>query len=163
AGRGDATRESGTSVGSADGGNITVWIAGDSTVANGSAPCPIGWGGQYKPHFDSRVTVVNSAVAGRSVRHWLYSGQPMADATGECIIDTDANGQPVMQQRWIDMLNGMKAGDYLFIQFGINDGDTNCDQSRHVSIDAFKQHYKYMTQSAKDRGTQPVFLTPVSA
>jgi lysophospholipase L1-like esterase len=156
-------RDAGGTVVAADGGaNVTIWIAGDSTVANGSAPCPIGWGGQFRPHFDNRVTVVNSAVAGRSVRDWLYSVQPVADATGECIIDT-VNGQPVMQQRWIDMLKGMKPGDYLFIQFGINDGDTNCDQARHVGIDAFKQHYGYMAQSAKDRGAQPIFLTPVSA
>jgi lysophospholipase L1-like esterase len=162
AGRADATADAARIIGAGDGGNITIWIAGDSTVATGSAPCPIGWGGQFKPHFDNRLTVVNSAVAGRSVRNWLYSVEPSADATGECIIDM-VNGQPVMQQRWIDMLYGMKPGDYLFIQFGINDGDPTCADARHVGIDAFKQHYGYMAQSAKDRGAQPVFLTPVSA
>jgi lysophospholipase L1-like esterase len=156
--------DSGSGVGSGDGGNITVWIAGDSTVATGSAPCPIGWGGQFDPHFNSRVTVVNSAVAGRSVRNWLYSVANMADpATGECIINTDAAGQPILQQRWIDMLNGMKSGDYLFVQFGINDGAPDCTDGRHVGIETFKMHYGMMAQAAKDRGAHPVFLTPVSA
>ena len=30
----------------------------------------------------------------------------------------------------LDAATGMKAGDYLFIQFGINDGDSACP--RHV-------------------------------
>jgi hypothetical protein len=49
---------------------ITIWIAGDSTVATGTAPCPIGWGGQFKPLFNAQVAVTNSAIAGRSVRTW---------------------------------------------------------------------------------------------
>jgi lysophospholipase L1-like esterase len=59
------------------------------------------------------------------------------------------------------MLSGMKAGHYLFVQFGINDGSATCD--RHVGIDAFKTSYGMMAQAAKDRGAQPVFVTPVSA
>jgi len=59
------------------------------------------------------------------------------------------------------MLNGMKAGDYLFIQFGINDGDPSCD--RHVGLDAFKASYGMMASAAKERGAQPIFVTPVSA
>jgi lysophospholipase L1-like esterase len=141
--------------------NTTIWIAGDSTVATGSAPCPIGWGGQFKPYFGDRVTVVNSAVAGRSVRTWLYNVQTVMDVTGECALDRDANGNPTVQARWQAMLDGMKSGDYLFIQFGINDSSPTCD--RHVGLAAFQQTYGVMAQAAKDRGAQPIFLTPVSA
>jgi lysophospholipase L1-like esterase len=70
-------------------------------------------------------------------------------------------GQPTVQARWTAMLTGMKAGDYLFIQFGINDGDATCP--RHVGIDAFKSTYGMMAQAAQARGAQPVFVTPVSA
>jgi lysophospholipase L1-like esterase len=59
------------------------------------------------------------------------------------------------------MLNGMKAGDYLIIQFGINDGDPSCD--RHVGLDAFKESLGVMAAAAKERGTQPIFVTPVSS
>jgi lysophospholipase L1-like esterase len=140
---------------------ITIWIAGDSTVANGNTPCPRGWGGVFAPHFNDLVTVRNSAVGGRSVHTWLYEVQTVFDdATGECALNRDANGEPLLQPRWQEMLDGMRAGDYLFIQFGINDGSATCD--RHVGIDAFKTAYGMMAQAAKARGAQPIFLTPVS-
>ena len=77
---------------------ITIWIAGDSTVATGSAPCPIGWGGLFKPFFNNQVTVTNSAIAGRSVRTWLYFPELTMDATGECILPLDASGNPQIQR-----------------------------------------------------------------
>lgn len=141
--------------------NVTVWIAGDSTVANGSTPCPRGWGGHFKPFFNSQVTVINSAVAGRSVRTWLFDVLTTMDSTGECLVTLDAAGAPVLQARWQAMLTGMKAGDYLFIQFGINDSSPTCN--RHVGLDAFKQSYGLMAQAAKARGVHPIFVTPLSA
>jgi lysophospholipase L1-like esterase len=141
---------------------LTVWIAGDSTVANGQTPCPRGWGGVFAPHFDERVTVNNSAAGGRSVHTWLYDVQTVLDeSTGECVLNRDATGAPLLQPRWQAMLDGMSAGDYLFIQFGINDGDRTCD--RHVGIEAFKTAYAMMAQAAFERGAHPIFLTPVSA
>ncbi len=141
--------------------NITVWIAGDSTVANGSTPCPRGWGGHFDPLFNDTVTVTNSAVGGRSVRTWLFDVQSTADATGECVLTRDASGQPVLQARWQAMLAGMKSGDYLFIQFGINDSAPTCN--RHVGLNAFKASYGMMAQAAKARGAHPIFVTPLSA
>jgi len=139
--------------------NITVWIAGDSTVANASS-CPIGWGARFKALFDEKVAVTNSAVGGRSVRTWLYDVQDSKDSTGECNLGKDSQGNPTVQARWTAILSGMKAGDYLFIQFGINDGDSACP--RHVGASAFKTSYGLLAQAAKDRGAQPVFVTPVS-
>ncbi|WP_438031764.1 GDSL-type esterase/lipase family protein [Sorangium sp. So ce204] len=141
--------------------DITIWIAGDSTVANGQTPCPAGWGGRFAALFDDRVTVVNSAVGGRSVRTWLYNVQTTMDSAGECELARDSSGEPVLQARWVQMLDGMKRGDYLFIQFGINDGSRTCD--RHVGLDAFKSSYGMMARAAEERGAQPVFVTPVSA
>jgi lysophospholipase L1-like esterase len=138
---------------------ITVWLAGDSTVANGST-CPIGWGKQLGALFRSTVSVNNSAVGGRSVRTWLYDVQTSKDASGECNLGKDAQGNLTLQTRWTSMLAGMKAGDYLFVQFGINDGDSTCP--RHVGVSAFKTSYGLLAQAAKDRGAQPVFVTPVS-
>jgi lysophospholipase L1-like esterase len=166
---GGGGKASGGSAGKASGGNggagatanVTVWIAGDSTVATGGSACPIGWGGVFDPLFNDRVTVTNSAVGGRSVRTWLYNVQTTMDSTGECVLTRDASGNPTIQSRWQQMLTGMKVGDYLFIQFGINDGSATCD--RHVGLAAFKESYGMMAQAAKDRGANPVFITPVSA
>jgi lysophospholipase L1-like esterase len=141
--------------------NITVWLAGDSTVATGGAVCPIGWGRDFATYFDSRVTVQNLAVAGRSVRTWLYDVQSTLGSDGECVLNKDAAGAPILQARWQTMLSGMKQGDYLLIQFGINDGDSACP--RHVGSNAFMSSYAMMAQAARARGATPVFITPVSA
>jgi lysophospholipase L1-like esterase len=145
--------------------NITVWIAGDSTVASHNAASATsveswGWGGQFEPLLDGKAAVTNSAIAGRSVRTWLYSVQSTADTTGECILDLDANGNPVLQARWTAMLAGMKTGDWLFVEFGINDGDTTCP--RHVGSAAFIAAYAMMAQAARARGANPVFVTPTN-
>jgi len=139
--------------------NVTIWIAGDSTVATGG-PCPIGWGGQFNALFNAKVAVTNSAVGGRSVRTWLYDVQDTKDSAGECNLAKDTQGNPTVQARWTAMLSGMKTGDYLFVQFGINDGDSACP--RHVGASAFKTSYGLLAQAAKDRGAQPIFVTPVS-
>ncbi|MFC1642608.1 hypothetical protein ACFL5O_07975 [Myxococcota bacterium] len=141
--------------------SITVWLAGDSTMAKGSNPCPVGWGAEFDSLFNSRVTVNNSAVGGRSVRTWLYNVSTATDSSGECVLSTDASGKPTVQARWQAMLDGMKEGDYLLIQFGINDGSKTCD--RHVGLEAFQVSLGTIAQAAKERGTRPVFLTPVSA
>jgi lysophospholipase L1-like esterase len=141
---------------------LTIWIAGDSTVANGQTPCPRGWGGAFEALFDERVTVNNAAAGGRSVHTWLYEVLDMLDEeTGECALTRDPSGVPLLQPRWQNMLDGMKPGDYLFIQFGINDGDPSCD--RHVGIEAFKAAYGMMAEAAKARGANPIFLTPASS
>jgi len=140
---------------------LTVWIAGDSTVANGQTPCPRGWGGIIGSRLDERVTVVNSAQGGRSVNTWLYNVLTTMDGAGECELTRDASGEPTLQPRWQQMLDEMAAGDYLLIQFGINDGDRTCD--RHVGIEAFEASYGMMAEAAKARGAHPVFLTPVSS
>ena len=137
-------------------GNITIWIAGDSTVANGSTPCPIGWGAQFMPHFNSKVTVSNRAIGGRSVQTWLYDVSSTLGTDGECVLNSTT-----YQAAWTAMLTGMKAGDYLFIQFGINDTDSTCP--RHVGTALFKTDYGMMAQAAKDRGANPIFVTPVSS
>lgn len=143
----------------ADGGtlaNITVWLAGDSTVANGSTPCPVGWGKPFPGLFGSKVKVINSAQGGRSVQTWLYDVGTTMGADGECVLNSTTYLSP-----WTAMLDGMKAGDYLFIQFGINDGDSACN--RHVGTSLFKSYYGMMAKAAKDRGANPIFVTPVSS
>jgi lysophospholipase L1-like esterase len=140
---------------------ITIWLAGDSTVANGNTPCPSGWGKHFKDEFSDLVTVVNGGAGGRSVRTWLYEVTTTLGTDDECIVNTDGTGQAVLQVRWADMLSGMGPGDYLFIQFGINDGSPTCD--RHVGLERFKQEYAMMAEAARARGAIPVFVTPVSS
>ena len=158
-GSGAATSGAWAAAPAADG-DITIWLAGDSTVAKGNTPCPVGWGAGFQALFKPEAKVVNNAVGGRSVRTWLYEVQTAMDSTGECALNKDSAGEPVLQMRWQAMLDGMKSGDYLFIQFGINDSSRTCD--RHVGLEAFKDSYGVMAEAAKTRGAQPIFVTPVS-
>lgn len=140
---------------------LTIWIAGDSTVANGNTPCPTGWGKHLGELFNEHVTIRNSAAGGRSVRTWMYNVQTEMGPDGECLLEQSASGEPTVQARWQEMLDDMAEGDALLIQFGINDGSPTCD--RHVGLDAFKETYGVMIAAAKERGVQPVLITPTSA
>jgi lysophospholipase L1-like esterase len=142
---------------------IKVWLAGDSTVANGSSSgaCPIGWGREFDALFTSDVTVVNGAQGGRSIQTWLYDPNVTStmDSAGECVVSPKT-----YSARWQGMLDastGMRAGDYLLIQFGINDGDRACP--RHVGPARYRQLLAVMAQAARARGAIPIFLTPVAA
>lgn len=140
---------------------VKVWLAGDSTMADPKSSCPVGWGSRFDALFNDQVTVVNKAVSGRSIQTWLYESNVTGtkNSAGECVVNPNTYAQ-----RWLDMLDptkGMRSGDYLFIQFGINDSSPTCD--RHVGLAAFKASYGMMAQAAKERGSQPIFVTPVSA
>ncbi|MCW6008366.1 carbohydrate esterase [Micromonospora sp. CPCC 205371] len=144
-------------------GRVTVWLAGDSTVANpsSSGACPVGWGNQFASYFNSNATVVNSAIGGRSIQTWLYDPNVTStmNSAGECVVSPQT-----YSTRWQAMLNtstGMKAGDYLFIQFGINDGSTTCP--RHVGSARYKELLGVMARAAQERGARPVFLTPAAS
>ncbi|MDX3240396.1 SGNH/GDSL hydrolase family protein [Streptomyces sp. ME18-1-4] len=140
---------------------ITVWLAGDSTMANPSSRCPVGWGSQFDALFNSDVVVKNQAVGGRSIQTWLYESNVSntKGPDGECRLRSDA-----YSSRWQSMLNattGMKPGDYLFIQFGINDTASACPQ--HVGRPRFQQLMTMMAQAALARGAHPILLTSVAA
>lgn len=142
---------------------VTIWLAGDSTMAapSGGAVCPAGWGSQFAQYFNSNATVKNYAVGGRSIQTWLYDPNVTSrkNSAGECIVSPN-----VYSSRWQAMLNsttGMKAGDYLLIQFGINDGSSTCP--RHVGSARYQELLRMMASAAKARGAHPIFLTPVAA
>ncbi|MEV4580294.1 carbohydrate-binding protein [Nonomuraea jabiensis] len=140
---------------------ITVWLAGDSTVANSSGSNIVGWGRELSSYLTTNATVVNSAVGGRSVQTWLYESAVTStmNSAGECVLSSTAYAT-----RWQAMLNattGMKAGDYLFIQFGINDGSATCP--RHVGSARYRELLTTMVRAAQQRGANPVLVTPVSA
>ena len=155
----------GGSLGSSDGTTpIKVWMAGDSTMAGGAttacAACPCGYGSQFDPLFNSNVTVVNNAVGGLTIQTWLYQGvSSTPDANGECAVTNTA-----FNSRWTNMLSGtsaMKAGDYLFISFGINDGDSSCP--KHVGQAKYLGYLNLMVKAAKDLGVEPILMPPVGA
>jgi lysophospholipase L1-like esterase len=84
----------------------SLFIAGDSTAANG-APGAVGCGKHLETFFDpSKLKVVNLARGGRSSRTFINEGL------------------------WDRLLEGVKAGDFVLIQFGHNDGGPINDERR---------------------------------
>jgi lysophospholipase L1-like esterase len=160
AGTGGA-KPTGGGLGSSDGTTpIKVWMSGDSTMA-GDKCAGGGWGDQFGSLFNSNVTVVNKSVAGRSIQTWLYEGNvgSTAGANGECTLTGTT-----YSANWNAMLDanaGMKKGDYLFIEFGINDGNAACP--RHVGGTLFQTYLTTMAKAASDRGAETIFLTSTSA
>jgi lysophospholipase L1-like esterase len=76
----------------------SLFVVGDST-ANNNANGARGWGDPFADYFDlSRLNVINRARAGRSSRTFVTEGL------------------------WDKVLSELKAGDYVLIQFGHNDG-----------------------------------------
>ncbi len=80
--------------------NITVHLAGDSTMANYAATTTQeGWGQEFGQFFISKVTIDNQAQGGANVQTF-YSG------------------------RWKTLIANVQAGDYVMAAFGINDSGT---------------------------------------
>lgn len=76
----------------------TIFIAGDSTAARNNGHPIQGWGVPFADYFDpAKVNVANHARGGRSSRTFLTEGL------------------------WDQLLAGVKAGDFVLIQFGHND------------------------------------------
>ena len=74
----------------------SLWIAGDSTLKS-NAPLR-GWGQDLGTFFDpKKINVVNRAIGGRSSRTFFTEG------------------------RWKEILDAIKPGDFVIIQFGHND------------------------------------------
>ena len=78
----------------------TLYLVGDSTLRPGaSTDGKVGWAERIQPYFDPRkVNVVDVAIAGRSARTYFTEG------------------------RWQKVVDALKPGDIVIIQFGHNDG-----------------------------------------
>lgn len=76
----------------------TLFITGDSTAGTGN-PTHRGWGAPLIDYFDTnRINVINRAIAVRSFRSFLR------------------------EKRWQQVLDALKPGDFVVIEFGHNDG-----------------------------------------
>ena len=76
----------------------TLYIIGDSTVRNNNRP-QAGWGEMINEFLDTtQISISNQAMAGRSTRTFIK------------------------EKRWDNVLLTLKAGDYVIMQFGHNEG-----------------------------------------
>lgn len=95
----------------------TIYLAGDSTVKTYNDSQYIGGWGQYLGSFlSSDVTVVNAANGGRSSRSFINEGR---------LYNIENNTYSFSENNRKSIEDVIQAGDFLFIQFGHNDDDTN--------------------------------------
>jgi lysophospholipase L1-like esterase len=147
--------------------NPTLYIAGDSTVMTYTDGSGLeGWGQELGPFFDTRVTIVNKAIGGRSVAFFMYqvemdaSGNyACADSEGRPKYKLDANGKRIDTSQWSAIKKGMKAGDFLLVQFGHNDETHTCP--RYVSTSDYEVELGNMADIARAQGATPIFVTPM--
>ena len=137
----------------------TLWIIGDSTVKNGTKG-QMGWGDPIKEMFDpAKINVENRARGGRSSRSFLTEGL------------------------WDNVLAEMKAGDFVLMQFGHNDGGKpegvypngraslrgNDDAIRNVEtkpgeredVHSFGWYLRRYCADAKAKGATPIVLSMI--
>jgi lysophospholipase L1-like esterase len=117
---------------------ITVWLAGDSTMAQKQPDKrpETGWGEALQPCFDSSVVrIANRAMNGRSTRSFVAEG------------------------RWKAITDSMKAGDYVFIQFGHN--DEKVGTPNYSSPDDYRRNLLRFVDDVRAHGGHPVLFTPV--
>ncbi|WP_242693082.1 rhamnogalacturonan acetylesterase [Sabulibacter ruber] len=117
---------------------ITVYLIGDSTMSikETKAYPETGWGMPFRYFFDSSVTVENHAKNGRSTRTFIE------------------------ENLWQPVASSMKAGDYLFIQFGHND-EVSTKKSYTTEAD-YKANLERFISEARKKKVIPVLITPAA-
>jgi lysophospholipase L1-like esterase len=118
---------------------ITVYTIGDSTMANKKAEVypETGWGQVFQNCFDARVKVSNHAVNGRSTKSFLTEG------------------------RWKVVLDSLKKGDFVFIQFGHNDEKIDKPLLYTDPQTTYQQNLEKYVSETRKKGATPILLTPI--
>lgn len=113
----------------------TAFLAGDSTVTDQYAEPTASWGQMLPAMLDDMVIVANHAKSGATLKSFL----------------TDL--------RFDKLLSRMKAGDWLFIQFGHNDQKKEWPQTYVDAAVAYPAWLRAYIAEARRRGAQPVLVT----
>jgi lysophospholipase L1-like esterase len=123
---------------------ITVFVLGDSTVTD--QPSGGSWGQALPRWFKADVAIANHAESGETLRGFLK------------------------ERRWDKVLDTMKPGDYVLIQFGTNDSKSSGPQNIYPNQDfsetyapaetVYKDLLKQFVADARKKGGLPVIISP---
>ena len=119
--------------------HTTIFMIGDSTMANkpyDNENLERGWGMVLQGFFTDDIVVDNHAVNGRSSKSFIDEG------------------------RWQVVLDKIKPGDYVFIQFGHN--DEKPQEDRHTDPGTtFDANLERFVKETRERGGIPVLFNCV--
>lgn len=115
-----------------------VYLVGDSTVSikDTKAYPETGWGMPFAHFFDATVVVDNHAKNGRSTRTFIEEGL------------------------WKPVVEGLKKGDYVLIQFGHND-EVPTKKSATTKEQFMANLVRYVSET-RAKGAIPVLITPAA-
>ena len=120
---------------------IVIYTIGDSTMANKPNPeknPERGWGQMLQAYFNDEVVVINKAVNGRSTRSFI------------------------VEKRWDSIYNTLKKGDYVFIQFGHNDGKET-DPLRYTNPHtSYRYNLTRFVNETREKGANPIILSSIA-
>lgn len=118
---------------------VIIYLAGDSTMAQkmpDKRP-ETGWGEALQKYFNiEKVKIDNHAQNGRSTRSFIA------------------------ENRWQAISDKLKAGDYVFIQFGHNDAAKN-RPDRYTTPEDYRKNLTRFINEVREKKANPVLFTPV--
>lgn len=120
---------------------LTIHTIGDSTMADkdiSKGNPERGWGMVLENFFDDSVRVINYAKNGRSTRSFVDQGL------------------------WDVVKANMRAGDYLFIQFGHNDQKVGKTGTYAEAWTDYQDYLRMFIKTAREIGATPVLCTSVA-
>lgn len=119
---------------------ITVYLAGDSTMAQKTPDKrpETGWGEMLAQYFDvGKVKIDNRALNGRSTKSFVAEG------------------------RWQAIVDNLKKGDYVFIEFGHNDEKIDKPEIYAAPNTDYRNNLIKFVSEVRAKNAFPVLLTPV--
>jgi lysophospholipase L1-like esterase len=120
---------------------VTIYMIGDSTMSIYAANLypRMGWGQPLGESFATACAkVVDMALSGRSSKSFFDEGA------------------------WTKVLNALKPGDYVLIQFAHNDEKAD-DAVRYTEPQTtFKQYLTTYITDTRDKQATPILLTPIN-
>ena len=118
--------------------SITIYTIGDSTMSHydSTKDLRVGWADGLGSYFNSYAVIENDARSGRSSKSFIDEGL------------------------WTAVINKVKAGDYVFIQFGHNDEKT--DVSLHTDpYTTYSANLIRFVTETRAKGGIPVLFTSI--
>ena len=124
----------------------TLFITGDSTVTDQPGWPGSSWGQMVTRWFKPEVAVANHAESGETLKGFLR------------------------ERRWAKVLDSIRPGDYVIIEFGTNDSKNSGPQNIYPNQDfsetyapaetTYKELLRQFVKDAQGRGATPIIASP---
>lgn len=119
---------------------VKIYLIGDSTVCDQEiSRYPVtGWGTPFANYFEAGIKVDNRAKGGRSTRTFLE------------------------ENRWQPIVDSLKPGDYVIMQFGHNDEAKEPQYAaRYTPVPDYKRNLGKFITETREKKAYPILVTPV--